>query len=118
MVSVPEIHLAQSVSTTKRENASPVPHTAHLVCQNQSVRLVSQDSNLMRCNMKVSSTPTVWKFAVMVKDLNSTAMTVTPRIMTAVMKTVKLKVAGIVKEDLVLKLAHVSHINLLDLLSP
>lgn len=45
-------------------------------------------------------------------------MMVIPRIMTVVTKIVKSKMAGIVKEDLVLKLALVSHINLLDLLSP
>lgn len=64
--------------------------------------------------MKVSSTLTVLRSAVMVKDLNSTAMTVTPRITMVAMKTVKLRMAGIVKEDLVLKLAHVFLTHLLD----
>ena len=91
----------------KKVNASPAPPIAHPANHNQSVRLVYLDSNLTKCNMNVLSIPIVLKSAVMEKDSSSTAMTATPRTTTVVMKTVKSKADGIVKEDLVLKLAPV-----------
>lgn len=104
VVSVLEITHAQSVFTTIKVTASHAHLIVQNVCPKMFVNHVSLVSNSTKCNTTVINILTVSKSAVMVRDSNSTAMTVTEKMVTVATVTVKSKKDGTVKVDLVLKL--------------
>lgn len=113
---VPETHHAQLDYINKKANADH----AHPIALNASRKLfarpVFQVSRSTRWLMMAAIMPIVLKFAVMAKDLNLTAMTVIPRMVTVATQTVKLRKDGIVKVDLVLNPAIVPNSCLQDAL--